>query len=49
MSLSDDADQKLDELIAFYQSESPKIWNELRTFAINEMIDIIKADLKIWE
>ncbi|MEC7859448.1 MAG: arginine--tRNA ligase [Pseudomonadota bacterium] len=46
MSLSDDADQKLDELIAFYQSESPKIWNELRTFAINEMIDIIKADLK---
>ena len=45
MSLSDDADQKLDELIAFYQSESPKIWNELRTFAINEMIDIIKADL----
>ena len=36
MSLSDDADQKLDELIAFYQSESPKIWNELRTFAINE-------------
>ena len=46
ISLSDDADQKLDELIAFYQSESPKIWNELRTFAINEMIDIIKADLK---
>ena len=46
ISLPDDADQKLDELIAFYQSESPKIWNELRTFAINEMIDIIKADLK---
>ncbi len=45
ITLSEDVDQKLDELIGFYQSESPKTWGELRAYAVEKMMEIIKTDL----
>ena len=42
---SDDVDEKIDQLIAYYKANSLKLWKQIKDFSVKEMIVLIKADL----
>lgn len=42
---SDDVDEKIDQLIAYYKANSLKLWTQIKDFSVKEMIVFIKADL----
>lgn len=42
---SDDTDEKIDQLIAYYKANSPKNWKQIKDFSVKEMTILIKADL----
>ncbi len=42
---SDDVDEKIDQLIAYYKANSLKLWTQIKDFSVKEMIVLIKADL----
>jgi len=42
---SDDVDEKIDQLIAYYKANSLKLWKQIKDFSVKEMILLIKADL----
>ena len=42
---SDDVDEKIDQLIAYYKTNSLKLWKQIKDFSVKKMIILIKEDL----
>ena len=47
--LSDDTEERIDQLISHYKKDSPKTWIQIRDFSVKEMIQLIKSDLSRME
>tara|TARA_Y100001980_G_C14545420_1_gene324972 strand:+ start:598 stop:2304 length:1707 start_codon:yes stop_codon:yes gene_type:complete len=46
---SDEPDERIDQLISHYKTNSPETWIQIRDFSVNEMIKLIKDDLSRME
>ena len=45
-SLSDDKDERLDQISAHLKNTSPELWNAAREFAVTNILQIIKGELE---